>query len=60
MVQVHSGAPNGALVQLGERYPCKVEVVGSTPTRSTIIILKWHYLYNTTDITYNAWLGEKA
>ena len=35
-VQVLSRAPNGALVQLGERYPCKVEVVGSTPTRSTI------------------------
>lgn len=27
---------NGVLVQLGERCPCKAEVVGSNPTGSTI------------------------
>lgn len=38
-IKLHKRKPNhfyGALAQLGERYPCKVEVVGSTPTRSTI------------------------
>ena len=29
------GNPNGGVAQLGERLPCKQEVMGSTPTIST-------------------------
>lgn len=31
---------HGAVAQLGEQYPCKVKVVGSFPTGSTIMIMK--------------------
>ena len=38
LVQVGSSPsdqPNGAMAQLGERLPCKQEIVGSIPTGST-------------------------
>ena len=48
VVQLHPGPPNyvsfkfylviGGLAQLGERRPCKAEVVGSIPIGSTIFL----------------------
>lgn len=64
------------MLDFHHRNPEEKEVVISDCTRKSLHALleelkkcdilcsnchrEWHYLYNTTDITYNAWLGEKA
>ena len=34
----HRPRPHGAVAQLGERRPCKAEVVGSNPISSTFVL----------------------